>query len=56
MLPSLFMSRPAHENSYRAMQLAHQASLRERKNLLQSAMRFQALMDDAQLSIREDFI
>ncbi|CAE7418630.1 unnamed protein product [Symbiodinium sp. CCMP2592] len=41
MLPATFTVRAAHEYSWRSMQLAHQASLRERKNLLQTALKFQ---------------
>ena len=50
LVPAMFENRKMHEYSFRSMQLAHQASLRERKNLLQSALRFQerakALMED----------
>lgn len=40
-LPVIYTARSQHEHSFRALQLAHQASLREKKNLLQTALRFQ---------------
>ena len=56
-LPSTYVCRKTHEYSWRSLQLAHQASLRERKNLLQTAIRFRdratTLMDDSQFKHRQ---
>ncbi|CAE6965558.1 unnamed protein product [Symbiodinium sp. CCMP2592] len=46
LIPVSFVSRSQHEHSFRSLQLAHQASLREKKNLLQTALRFQERAED----------
>ena len=59
LIPCTYTSRAVHEHSYRALQLGHQASLRERKTLLATALRFQGrmltLMDDLWINLHSEF-
>ena len=55
-LPVAYTSRPHHENSWRSLQLAHQASLREKKNLLQTALRFQERAEALLEAVRPNII
>ena len=39
-VPCAFKERARHEHLFRSMQLAHQASMREKKNILQKSLMF----------------
>ena len=55
-LPVTYTARCQHEHSFRSLQLAHQASLREKKNLLQTALRFQERAQVLMVAVRPHII